>query len=484
MPKIPRYGSQARLRVEKPTTQPGLVKADPAAASLEARTAAQFFGAAQQVTENIYKLQAQNELSQANTKASQGRKTIETQTDDIEPTGWLERRNSDLKNLKQTISKDLKNPLARQQFNLEYDRDAIDTEFRLKKQYTGLTVGQTLNSFYTERDGIETDIYKATSDAERQLLINKIGNRYTELGRLGAMTPASAVGDFRKWQDDLIKGKVKNDIATNPVAAKENLLAGNYKNLSADETSKFIETSTKVINKINKAADQKLLIDQSVNEGDTSMRILNGELSIKDIEMSVKTQSISEQLGQALIRVRLSPSTVNAKTDTKEFLSLSKAFFSTDPTDLKAVRKNRINVLATHATGKLSRDDTNTLLNLTIDPTYQPIEKNSLSLALKNAINYMGGFARLQGLNIENATYDMIQKLIASPNINTPEGIKAETKAIVDSKMREIAPSTDTLKEIPNGVTSQDKDLNISNVNNTQIKPTHIWRDGKLVKVK
>jgi hypothetical protein len=289
----------ARLSKGAPAT-----RISPAAFAQESKALTQLGQAMAEVGEKIYKLQAQSELSKANTTAIQGRKEIEL-TKDIEPQGWLERRDKELLDLKQNVLKTIRNPLARQQFELEYDRDVIDTNFRLKTIYTRLNIGDTLNSFYQERNSAEEEIYSATSEQERQLKIDKIGSRYSELGITGVMTQERAGNEFVAWRKGLDEGKLEYDLRTNlpyALAELEKGSQGVYKDIPRDKRVAAIVKGEALLKKEVENIEIVSLQQQLNNQTAFDEKLKTGFLlpnALKELEDGVSAGLFNEKWAKA-----------------------------------------------------------------------------------------------------------------------------------------------------------------------------------------
>jgi len=281
MPKIPTYDSQARIGVERPQSgglsvsgkvqaQAPAVTVSPSAFGIESQAMGQFGEAIAKVGETLYKLQAESEFYKASTASAQGRKTIEA-TEDNNPQGWLERRDEELLKLKETVLKDMKNPQAKRQFQLEYDRDLIDTQFRLKSRYTGITSMDALNSFYTNRAEIENTIYNATSETEKEKEINRVKNQYKGLVLSGLMEGKPAANEFKVWKNGLVEGKVKSDIAKNPAIVSRELQKGElgaYKGLSQEKRLDLIKQAGQYEEKLKNQEEERIAFATNKAEAD------------------------------------------------------------------------------------------------------------------------------------------------------------------------------------------------------------------------
>ena len=425
MAKIPQYTAQKGLDVARLTKQAPAVMVDPSALAGEARAITQLGQTMAEVGERINRIQAQSELSKANTKAIEGRKTIES-TEDIETQGWLERRDKELKDLRQNVLKDIRNPLARQQFELEFDRDVIDTQFRLKTIYTRLNLVDVLNSFHQEKDKAEEEIHSATSEQERQLKIDKIGDRYAEMGKTGAMTVPGALKEFKTWEKGLLEGQVKYDIANNPAFATAELQKGSqgsYKDLPRDKRLDFIKQADTRIEKLKNQEEERVAIAQNQREAEhIEMKIaetLTEEIVLADLEAGL----ISPKFAEAELKNLRSPKTYkptifdkvmkfNELTERAVDIGKKGKFFWSRKASFEELTKFRADVLNANAKDLITNSEMLNLLSEQSEAFYrEPIFQNTLEQLAAQSTLYDS--SEEQAVAKAEMYNNLIQKVIA-----------------------------------------------------------------------
>ena len=378
MAKIPTYTSQASLRTVKLTTQAPAVKVNPSAFGIESQAIQGVGEVIAKIGENIYELQAQSELSKANTEWTRSRKNIEATNDD-NPVGWIGRRDEEALKEKERILKNIKNPLAKREFQLQADRDYIDTQARLKNRYASLTVIDSIDSADKERAEVTDTIYNATSETEINKEIAKVKSRYDGLVLTKAMTDTQAAKEFSAWKKDLIVGKPRHDLKIMPEYVATELRKGKlgaYPDVPKDERFKIIAEADTKAEKLKAEEEERIVIARNQTEAD-QIDLRSRGILIEDI---VKNNPFTTpEFKKAMIANLRSPKTVTAKTNFNVYSEVMEDILDPDKTATE-IKKT---ILDYNSQGKLSEADMRSLLfvsKLGQDPIFQKsIEEQSPS---------------------------------------------------------------------------------------------------------
>lgn len=374
MAKIPTYDSQRSINVVRLSKEAPATKVSPSAFGEAGRAMSQFGTKLFAIAQDMKEVQARNELYKANTESSRASNDILLRgADDRDDIGFMERRNKEIQDARNQISKTIKSRRAKEQFELEYERNAIDLNFKLKTMHNHLIIDNALDSFYALRDAETQKYVNAATAKEKELAINKVASEYNNLIKLGAMSQKTKLAEYKIWKDNLKNEQIENDIAKDPIGTKVRLEAGDYKDLSAAEKEEWTKVVDNKIHRDRTIADRELEASQEKTESDMGVKILDRQITEDKINQAEllgelrQDGGISKGFATVARRAAKSIAAINAKTKGEVFNRLQDEFVALDikvktkkgtkkyrtKSNIKDIAKFRKNVVAAYNDGNL-----------------------------------------------------------------------------------------------------------------------------------
>lgn len=278
MPKIPQYSSQSSLVAGKLTRETPTIQVSPQDFAAGGRAMSEMGKVVAEVGERMYLLQAKEETYRAGTASIKSRNQAlqdasqDTETSNEDFLGTYSKRFADDK---EAISQTIRNPLAQKQFSLEYDRDVLNSQFKLKNLHNRRVAESMISSFAEESVAKKKEFYAGTPDEKTRVL----GWAAAEFKEIAAITGNNdALVNFQKFKEDLRTGQVEHDLHNNPELTEQLINKGAYK-LTGVEKEKYL----KEINTIQKRAKVDLetkrvdaLVENRIN---VVSSIASGELT-------------------------------------------------------------------------------------------------------------------------------------------------------------------------------------------------------------
>ena len=205
-----------------------------------------------EVGERMYQLQAKEEGYKAGTASIKSRNQIlldASQDVDTKNEDFLDTYNEQFSSNKQEIMSTIRNPLAQQQFSLEYDRDVINSQFKLKNLHNKRVIDSAMSSFVEKSAALQEQFY-AGNDKEKAEALGSVASELQFLGSIGAINNPTV--KFQEFKADLRTGQVEwnifNDMSTTEKDSKvlpqiKSGKEGVYKDLTHDEKIELVKKS-------------------------------------------------------------------------------------------------------------------------------------------------------------------------------------------------------------------------------------------------
>ena len=164
--------------------------------------------------------------------------------------------------------------------------------------------------------------------------------------------------------------------------------------------------------KDEKVAEEDLLQNQTKGEGDFLINAINGGLTSTGIIDSQASGDVSLEVAKMGQSIMLSLNNVaTRKSDDKAYNKLYDEYFMLDSGDLKALRKFRIRVGGEHSRGKLTKEDTLSFMNKTINPLVDfEIKKKQKSL-FESSVDLFKDWAKITSGDTSALVVPMIREL-------------------------------------------------------------------------
>lgn len=396
MPRIPKYSSQLPLKTGTLTKESSAPRISASVAGIEGRAVAGMGKVIAAVGEKMDAIQAKSQLARANTEAYNAFGQIEQEaSQDTNSQGFKERYNTRLKEIKQQISKTITNPRTKNQFSLEYDRDILDTQFRLNKRYNTLIVDEAGASFVQEKEALSEKYYRATTPTEKQLVIDRMGERYNDMFKMGVMTKAGAAEEYKTWKEGLLEGQVDWDILNDPVFTLGELQKGKfgvYKGLALPQRASFIEKAKTRIEKLNKQETEAVAVAMNQRESEFIDMKVAGTLNEQMVLNERAIGQISAKFADSMLNNlrsprKYEPSSLDKVMKFNELVewnaNIAKregAWFGIKKVSFDEITKFRADVLDANAKGYITDTQMKDLLKKTSKTFYrEPVFQNALN---------------------------------------------------------------------------------------------------------
>ena len=379
--------------------------------------------------------------------------------------------------LREGVSEGITDPATRLQFQSRINQSADIANLNIQNTFRAKLVDKSktdLNDFVDEA----REAYFDAGNRNQRVAIKKSAlDRIDLMATTGVISKEAALGRKLTLTAEWADLELKRDLQRAPELAERKMALGYY-DLNAKQKINAKAKIEEAKKKAEKERDKALLEGQHEVEGATAAELLSGQLTEEKLETLELQTGISPEMANVMFAVKISPETVNAVTDDAKYIKLFNKLFSYKDDDFEAIKKHRIEILATHALGDLTQKDTNFLIQRTVDPTFTDTEE-------KANWNISWGMIKDYALNVAGPPGPLIRKLLSLNENNQlkDNDLITTTKEIIKNDAMKNQPSSAALDDMPNGLAAQDEDLYINTTNKTQVKPTHVWRNGKLIKV-
>lgn len=431
------------------TTRPGIALTSPDVAGISGRVTQIIGDALQDVAFKFAEAKSIEETTKADTEATRKINELELEASQ-DPDVWsIPKYQERITKIKEEASTGISIPQARDRFQAEFEKDAIAADFNIRKILRKRQIDSMKASMLENIEALEESYLGAATAAEQMLVEFKRDKVINENVRLGVINKEAAF-DFKektkkKWQESAIR----NAIAVDATLAKEMLLAGDFKDLTADETAKWISTADKKIKKNKKVAEELLLQTQTQNEGDLLTKAINGEMPSDDVIDAQARGEVSLQMAKTAQTIMLSLDNISTrKSDEKAFNKLIKEYLLVGDGDLEALRKLRINIGVAYSAGELTQDDASLIVSRTIDPLTEMESKKKQKNLFAMAVSMFTNWAEVTSPSIETAVFLMTKELINGIKNNkiAEENIEEESLNIIEDAKKVVNPNRSQFK--------------------------------------
>ena len=422
------------------TTQAPVVRAEQGVFSTAVPRATQELAQiTSRISQQFEEAQILAEKTRAGTETMRKFKELELEAQSARNIDDITKFRNDYKNrtskIREEASKLITLPQAKSEFTRAFDRDAIFNEFNIRKtlqQNQNIALESILNENLAQlRESYISGSpeSRASVEVKRDLLLDDAVNR-------GVVTIAEAQIAKGKQQKEWRLAKIDADIEGDAEFALEQLLLGEqgiYADVDAgDRLAKETKANTKL--KRNEKVAKKITNERHTkNELDLTQKLFTNELTFAEIQEQFISNNISQKYAGVLDAVLTSPDAINAKTDNATYGKMITAYLGLDESDLDNLREFKIKVLGFHGAGMLSRNDTEFLINKTIDPFTQQKDEGKGFLA--STIETIKKWAENSPEPIA-ATARMINKFVNRVDEKTPEEdiVKAGQDIVVEQQ--------------------------------------------------
>ncbi len=287
------------------TTVPGIAPRSPDIASVGGRIIQQIGGALKSVADQFQKARTLEEVTKADTEATRrlGEIQLEASRD---PDVWdIAKYQGKISKIRDEASKGISIPAARNSFQASFEKDAIAADFNIRKTMHKRQIDSMKATMLENLDALKEDYLNAGSPQQKTYLRFKkdklLIDRYVQLGVIDKEAAFKLKKTTSKeWEE----GSIRDAIATDAPLAKDMILAGDFKDLTADETAKWIEV-----------ADKKVARNKKVAEDARDQMWLDNEAAIMENLEGTSVQDIIEAFTKGDISPEVASDMVDAKTD-------------------------------------------------------------------------------------------------------------------------------------------------------------------------
>lgn len=263
-----------------------------------------------EVSDRFRKAQTLNETTKAETLARKRLKELELeaeQTPDVFDIETFQKRFNDIK---QESIKGITSGEARESFGNSFDRLSLMSDFSIRKILRKRQVDEMRATMFEGMDSLQDDPNRAE---ELDLLLQKNINSLTITKEDAFKLKKKAL---KSWQES----DIRNAIATDVEATKKAILAGEFGQLSADETAKWLEVADQK-EKRNKAEAEKARDTKWLVNGGNLVANLE-TIGVEDIIFSMTNGDIDPELGNDLIKWKTTEGTVQYQTKKDIWMNL------------------------------------------------------------------------------------------------------------------------------------------------------------------
>ncbi len=205
--------------------------------------------------------------------------------------------------IRSEVSESIKLPKARDSFASSYDRLSIGSDFKIRRILNKKSIINAKANMLDNIDELQGD------DNREQELDLKLtqGVQNLLLNKLEARDLKKKV--LKDWQET----DIRNAIAEDSEVAKDLIVEGAFGDLSASETSDWLDAANKKTARNKKVADT-LLTQKWLNGGANVIENLK-ETSVEDLIQAITNDEIDPSLGNSLIKWKTEDGTVQYEED-------------------------------------------------------------------------------------------------------------------------------------------------------------------------
>jgi len=366
-------------------------------------------------------------------------------------------------------------PSARTQFQNEFEKDAITADFNIRKT---LRIRQVDSMKATMLENIETleDAYNDASTPEERMLIEwKRDKVIQDNVSLGVIDQVEAFNFKEKIKKEWQESSIRNAIAIDATLAKEMILSGDFKDLTADETAKWLEVADKQIARNQKIAEA--IRDQMWLNNEANIIENLDKTSVQDLIQAISNGSIDPEVGNDLIKWKTDPESVQYETDKKIWLEIIRDSLSPEK-DLREAQR----AIAKAVADKKIQVNEAAELSVQVKSLYEGAIKfkskpRRLQKLLGATIDMFSGWASTAGEFYKDKisiVFDMTKELVKRYKEGkiTEENIAEEGQSILNDARKILNPSI--LSNDKNGTLMMDKHGN----------KARVFPDGRIEEVK
>ena len=311
MPRFESYDSRLGVKVRSPTREAPAVKIDPSALTAQDRAISQFGSTLTGVSENFIRAKSDQEYAQA--KIAGYKQLAQLESDSLKDNDFQNfepKYSKRMQQIQQNISKTIRNPIAKQQFQqdfeikstysfhdimasgrkrfVEYDKDLMSQEVvtAKKRYFTALTTGEK-------------------QDAKDELA--RIFSRRVENNLL---TDTEADAFRQKEMVDLVEGQADQDILGDPVYALTELQKGEkgaYKGLDRKKRLDLIDSAESQIKKIQEGTKEATRVAINDKEAELIDLKATGALTEAKVKDELKILGIRPEFAKSMIDALRNP---------------------------------------------------------------------------------------------------------------------------------------------------------------------------------
>jgi len=398
----------------------------------------------QKAAQQFQKARTLAETTEAQTEAA--RKLNELQFEaTTDPDIWnAEKYRERMSKIREDAGKGITIPQARDNFRRSFENDAVVADFNIRKTLRARQMDWLKATMFDQLDILGEMYVEAGSPEEKRYVEFKRDELLKENIRLGVIDEVAARDHKAKleklWQESAIRDAIANDATL----AKDMLLAGDFKDITADEAAKWIEEADKKIEKNKKVAEELALRNQTKNEGELLTQVVDGHLTPKDVIELQARGDISLEMAKTAQMIMFSADNVSTReSDEGTWNSMIDQYLMLKDSDLEAMRKFRVNIGVAFATGKLTHDDAALLTSRTIDPLVDMEVKKKQKGVFAMAVSMFKNWAETVAHNPTNAIFLMTKELINRIRDKkvTEENVEEESQAIIEDAKKVVNPS-------------------------------------------
>ncbi len=460
MARIPEFQSEAQITTRAPATR----ETGGIFSSAVARETQRIGDTISRVAQRFEEARTLAETTRASNIAKRRLEELKLTASTTEDFTNTQQFTDGITKIREDASNTISLPLARQDFQRIYDRDALDAEFTIKNILRKRIVDDAKAQMLENIELIQNS--SINRDAELSDLLSK----NVRSGIIGQETAFNLKKKtLKNWQEV----DIRDAIALDPDSAKDSLIKGEFGKLSASETSDWQDAADKQKKRNVEIAQKKRDEKWLVNGGELISNL--EKTSVQDIIQMIARDDIDPDLGNDLIEWKTDPETVQYETDKKIWLEIARDSVSPEQ-DLRAFQ-NRIGKAV--ANKNIQAEDAanlsvqvKSLFDTAIKFKSKPDRFNQ---AIGAALDFFKTFPQSQGIDLIKNQFDLSRKFlrtIAEKNIKNPE----EVSKVADDVINEnIKTNFDWIKGLP------EKGQIMIDKNGKKVK---VFPDGRVEEVK
>lgn len=375
MPRIPQYNQQESIRqgesiqVRQLPTEAPAIRIDASSYAHEARAASQLGVTISNIAEDIIKVKADQEFAKAKIAGYQGLQQIEadaSQDDDFQ--NFETNYSKKIKDLQDNISKTIRSPLAKQQFN---------DDFALKSTYSFYNISADARKRFMNYDKdlmaqeittTEDRIFSATTPQEKENAKAELASIFSRRVENKTLNKAEATNLYKKELMGLDEKQTEYDILRNPIYTLGELQKGKegaYKNLAQDKRIDLIKQAESRIEKLKNQQEETIAIAQNQKESELIDLKIAGTLTEQQVKVERDAKTISAQFADSMISALRNPK-IDIKSKDEVYIDFQNKVMDLQAKGKKATLQENakliVDVLKAHSKGLLDTDDVKRIL--------------------------------------------------------------------------------------------------------------------------